>query len=147
MPAGSSRVPKAAITAASTPFNKPARYPDGIALQILGVTQRTITETGPGAMTGKPKTTFTVKFTNDSHRVIQLNQVVVSVSYGPSHALAAPVYDGGVNDFAGSVAPGKAVQTQYAFSIPTASLSNVRMSVDFDGLHTAATFVGHVSAS
>ena len=133
------------ITAARTPFSKPVSYPDGVDLAILKITQHTITDTGPGAMTGKPQTTFTVRFVNKSHRIVQLNQVVVAVTYGSARAVAPPVYDSHVADFSGSVKPGHSVQTNYAFSIPTKDLTNVTMSVDFDGLHAAATFTGRVT--
>jgi hypothetical protein len=136
---------KPKIVASHTPFNKPVEYPDGIDLKILKITQHTITETGPGEMTGKPQTTFTVKFTNHSHELVNLNQVVVSVIYGSAHSSAAPVYSDGVGDFSGSVKPGKSTQTDYAFSIPTKSLTDVTMSVRFDGLHAAATFTGRVT--
>jgi hypothetical protein len=141
---GVSTAPTTKVTAPPAPFTKPVTYPDGIDLQILGATQETITDTGPGALTGKPKTTFLIKFTNNTHAAIALNAVVVSVSYGANKATAAPVYDTSVADFGGTVAPGKSVQTHYAFSIPASDLSNVTMTVRFDGLHAAATFTGEV---
>lgn len=143
--AGGSSRHKRVLTAPPAPFSSEARYPDGIGLRILGVTQQTITATGPGAMTGKPKTTFDIEFANHSRSAVNLNEVVVEVTYGsPSHS-AAPVYDPTVQDFAGTVAAGKTVRTEYAFSIPTADLNHVRMTVRFNQLHAAATFVGAVT--
>jgi hypothetical protein len=73
-----------------------------------------------------------------------MNQVVVTVTYGTANLQAQPVYDGPVNDFSGTVQPGKATDATYAFRIPTDQLDRVVMRVDFDGLHAAATFSGKV---
>ena len=142
---GQPRTPS--VTASSAPFSRGRKvsYPDGIALEITSITQGNVEGRGPGVISG-PKTTFSIVFTNDSHRSIDMNQVVVTVTYGPNHLQARPVYDDtGEFDFAGLVPPGASRNATYAFSIPTDQLSRVVMDVDFDGLHTSAVFAGKVT--
>ena len=134
--------PDARISAPSAPLTKPVTYRDGLQVRILSTAQSTITAVGPGALTGKPMTTFKIEFTNRTTKPVDLNQVVVSARYGKGLEPAQPVYVDGLNDFAGTVAPGKTAATSYAFSIPVADLGLVTLGVDFDGKHTVAVFTG-----
>jgi hypothetical protein len=137
--------PTPSISAPVEKFISPVTYPDGIAVTILSITEGVTTEQAPGSLTGRPSTLFKISFTNNSKAAIDLSQVVVTVTYGSQNLLATPLYNvASVADFSGTVAPGKSVATSYAFSIPKADLSDVRMAVDFDGLHAAATFDGSV---
>ena len=99
-------------------------------------------------MAGREYVRFTVKLTNSSAKPINLNQVVVTTTYGASSQLAAPVYTEGAGtyDFSGSVKPGASTTAIYAFAVPTKQLGRVTMVVDFDGLHTSATYRGAVVA-
>ncbi len=120
-------------------------YPDGLKVRIVKISQGTITAQGPGELTGRPKTTFTIEMTNGTSKPINLTQVVVSASYGTPPLQAPPVYDSGTTDFATVLAPGKATSTGYTFSIPVDQLGSVTVWVDFDGTHTAAVFAGSVA--
>ena len=134
-----------AVSAAAEPFSRAVTYTDGASLRILGVKQTTTTANGPGVIVG-PATVFAVEFTNRSSRSVDLSSVVTKVTYGVGATVAAPVYTvDGAQDFSGTVKPGQSVQTTYAYAIPVAQLSHVVMVIDFDGLHTAATFTGAVS--
>ena len=117
---------------------------EGVSLAITKVEQGTVTEQGPGAFTGDPKTLFTVALTNGSKQAITLDQVVVTARYGSPARVARPTYGSGAKDFSGTVKPGKTATATYSFSVPTSQLKNVTMAVDFDGLHAAATFRGPV---
>lgn len=140
------KTPSPAVSAPAAPFVKgtKAAYADGISVQIRQITQGVTTGSGPGVLAGRPKTTFVIVFTNNSRKPVDMNRVVVTVIYGPNHLQAAPVYDDSVNDFSGTVAPGRSTNATYSFTIPAASLNQVVMRVDFDGLHAAATFTGKV---
>jgi len=85
-----------------------------------------------------------MRFTNGSSKTIPLDQVVVTVVYGPDRRLAAPVYLDGSQDFGAIVKPGGSATANYSFSIPSGDLDDVTMYVDFDGLHGAATFHGKI---
>src|SRR6266700_1585350 len=81
-----------------------------------------------------------------SKAAINLDRVVVTVTYGTAHSQAVAIYDDGVRDFSGTVAPAGTAQAVYAFSIATDQLTDVVMTVDFDGLHTSATLTGSAKA-
>lgn len=141
-----SPTPTPAVTVAPTPFEAPAKYGDGVQVAVKAVKQGTVTATGPGELTGQPYTSFRITFTNRSAKALDLTRVVVSVTYGPDEADAAPVYgDDGVADFSTTIGAGKAAEAVYAFSIPKAQLGAVTMRVDFAADHQAATFLGRVA--
>jgi len=139
-------VGKPSISAAPEPLNHDVTYSDGVALRIIGITQGITDGSGPGALPGRPRTQFTVSLSNGSKAAINLDRVVVTVTYGTAHSQALAIYDDGVRDFSGMVAPAGTAQAVYAFSIATDQLTDVVMTVDFDGVHTSATFTGSAKA-
>jgi hypothetical protein len=130
------------IASTTASFRAAVHYSDGVSIAITKITQGTDTNTGAGAMPGKPVTTFTVVLSNHTSAAINLDQVVVSVVYGSPAAHAVPVDGPTTADFSGTVAPGKQANAVYAFSIPTANLGDTTMGIDFDGKHTVAVFTG-----
>jgi outer membrane murein-binding lipoprotein Lpp len=139
-------VGKPSISAAPEPLNHDVTYSDGVAVRIIGITQGVTDGSGPGALPGRPRTQFTVSLRNRSKAAINLDRVVVTVTYGAAHSQALAIYDDGVRDFSGTVAPAGTAQAVYAFSIATDQLTDVVMTVDFDGVHTSATFTGSAKA-
>ena len=130
------------VSAAPVPVRSPVVYPDGLKVRVAGISQQKVTAQGPGELTGKPMTIFTIEMTNGTSAPIDLTQVVVTAAYGTPAVAAAPVYDNGIQDFATSLKPGATATTKYAFSIPVKDLKRITLSVDFDGKHTAAVFDG-----
>jgi hypothetical protein len=139
-------VGKPSISAAPEPLNHEVTYIDGVAVRIIGITQGVTDGSGPGALPGRPRTQFTVSLRNRSNAAINLDRVVVTVTYGAAHSQALAIYDDRVRDFSGTVAPAGTAQAVYAFSIATDQLTDVVMTVDFDGMHTSATFTGSAKA-
>jgi hypothetical protein len=139
---------KPSISAPSAKFNAPVRYSDGVRLEITKAEQGVETGHGPGVMAGREYVRFTLKLTNGSTKAINLNEVVVTTFYGTSKQLAAPVYteSAGTYDLSGTVKPGASATALYAFAVPGTQLGRVTMVVDFDGLHTSATYTGAVVA-
>lgn len=136
------------VSAPAAKFSAPVVYPDGVTLTITKADKGVEKGHGAGVMAGREYVRFTVKLTNSSAKPINLNQVVVTTTYGASSQLAAPVYTEGAGtyDFSGSVKPGASTTAIYAFAVPTKQLGRVTMVVDFDGLHTSATYRGAVVA-
>ena len=136
------------VSAPGAKFNAPVAYPDGVTLALTKADKGIEKGHGPGVMAGREYVRFTVKLTNGSSKAINLNQVVVTTTYGTTNQLAAPVYTEGAGtyDFSGTVQPGASATALYAFAVPTKQLNRVRMVVDFDGLHTSATYTGAVVA-
>ncbi len=130
------------VSARAATFTTAVSYPTGLVVRVDSIKQQTITAQGPGALTGKPSTTFTIRFTNNSTKAVDLSQVVVSAFFGRPQQPSEPVYTGGQNDFSGTLAPGRSMATGYAFSIPVQQLGSVTLTVDFGGIYKPAVFYG-----
>jgi hypothetical protein len=138
------KAPTPTVSAAPKPFNEAIQCPDGVTLAVTGVSQGKVEGKGPGVFVGEPTTTIALRMTNRSEEAVSLNGVVVTMLYGADRLQARPVYDETARDFTGSVAPGDSATATYVFSVPKAQLGRVRMFVDFDGVHTYATFKGSI---
>ena len=136
------------VSAPGAKFSGVVKYPDGVTLVITKAEKGVETGHGPGVMAGREYVRFTLKLTNGSTKAVNLNQVVLTTTYGATNQLAAPVYteSAGTYDFSGTVKPGASATALYAFAVPTKQLNRVAMVVDFDGLHTSATYTGAVVA-
>ena len=136
------------VSAPAAAFTAPVSYPDGVSLVITKAEKGVETGHGPGVMAGREYVRFTVKLTNASAKPVNLNEVVVTTFYGTTKQLAAPVYteSAGTYDFTGTVKPGASITARYAFAVPTKERRSVTMVVDFDGLHSSATYRGAVVA-
>jgi hypothetical protein len=138
------KTPKPTISVAPVKFGTAARYEDGLVLDVSGIAHAKSEGQGPGVFAGEPVTRFTLTVTNGSGSTVDLNQVVVSVRYGKPQREASPVYDQTSQDLHGALKPGSKARATYGFSIPAASLSDVLMTVDIDGVHRLASFTGSV---
>ncbi|SDP38127.1 hypothetical protein SAMN04489867_2252 [Pedococcus dokdonensis] len=136
------------VSAPGAKFTAPVTYPDGVKVTLTKAEKGIEKGHGAGVMNGREYVRFTVKLTNGSTKAVNLNQVVVTTTYGASAQLAAPVYtdSAGTYDFSGTVKPGASATALYAFAVPVKQLNRVTMVVDFDGLHTSATYSGAVVA-
>lgn len=134
------------VTAPPVGYTQAVAYPDGVSLEIVKVAKGVEQGHGPGDMAGREYVRFTVRLSNGSAKAINLNQVVVTLFYGASRQLAAPVYAFEVDshDFGGTVEPGASTEAAYAFAIPATELADVTMAIDFDGTHSLATYRGKV---
>lgn len=138
----SGKTPKPKYTSSTAAFGTSVEFKDGLAVEVVKIVQGKVEGEGPGVFTGDPKTTFTLRFDNRTSKPIDLNQVVVNVTYGKPPRVARPTYGETARDFYGTVKPGAKAEATYAFSIPTNELDSVRLRVDFDGTHTPVTFSG-----
>lgn len=125
-------------------LRKPVRYSDAITVAIIKINKVRSKGHGPGAMPGRPLTIFTLRFTNGSGQPLDLNKVRVVARYGKG-AQASPTSYGNLNDFYGTVAPGKSRSAAYAFALPPSGYKNVTVKVAFDARHKVAVFAGSIS--
>jgi hypothetical protein len=139
-------VPKS-HSASPQPFTKPVAYPSGLKVAVFDIVQGKDTQTGPGAATGKPTTTFTLHFHNGTAKPVALEQVVINVTYGAKHAVAQRLYDSSKDqDFDAIVKPGGSALARYEFSIPTSQLGHVQLTMTFDSAYSVAVFNGSARA-
>lgn len=136
----------ATATVARQPLKGTARYTDGLSIAITKVTNGKITGQGPGIFTGDPLTTLSVTLKNGTPKDISLDAVVATLTYGTPLRRAQPVYGPTSSDFNGTVKQGATASATYAFSVPTAQLSSVTLTLDVDGLHGLATFSGSATS-
>lgn len=136
--------PSVRVKGGVQPFTNPIIYTDGLRLTITKMTRGTVTGAGPGVFPGRPVTDFHVTLANDTQKALPLGVVVVTVTYGSPARFAHLVYDKNSADFTGPIPAGQSGKAVYGFSIPSADLDNVRMTVDLDGVHQFAVFKGKV---
>ena len=140
---GKQAKPSVAAAAGSLAPASHVTYPDGVTLTVTGIKQSVETGAGPGMFPGRPNTAITFKIDNKSSKPIDLNQVVVTTTYGKPARIAAPVYnDKSALDFFGLLRPDATVTATYLFAVPVGQLSKVTTVLDFDGVHAAARFTG-----
>lgn len=138
--------PKPTVPAKAAPFDGVVRWQDGLRLDIVSVEQGKVEGHGPGVIVGEPSTALTLRMTNGSGRTVSLNGVVVTMLYGPDQRQARPVYDDAdARDLTGVLRPGRSATAVYIFSVPRSELDQLRMYVDFDGVHTVALFRGSLT--
>lgn len=135
---------KPSIEADRANFDAAVAYPDGVTLEVRAVEGGVETGHGAGVFAGREFTVFALVLHNGTKTAIDLQQVLVTATYGSKDLVAERVYADNVEavDFGGSLAPGKDAEARYAFAVPAKALADVRLVVDFDGAHTSAVFRG-----
>lgn len=136
-----------ARTAASTgDRNTPARYPDGVSVQLTSVQQAVIEDRGPGAFAGDPVTLVSLSVANDSPEALVLDHVVVTLVYGDPARVAKPVYTESTADFGGSVKGGESSTAVYGFSVPEGDGADATLHVDIDAAYQPAVIAGNLTS-
>jgi hypothetical protein len=140
---------KPTVVADQKPFSDAIKYGDNVVLTITKATKQVESGNGPGVFAGREFVKFDIELANGSDKPIDLNSVVVTTFYGASNQLAPPVYTPSANtaDFSGELAPGQKATASYGYAIPPSDLGTVTMVVDFDAVHSSATFTGTVKTS
>lgn len=123
-------------------LSKPVVYNDKVTVAISDTRYVRNKEQGPGEMTGRVLTIFTLRFSNGSAQPLDLNKVRVVARYGPKKAQASPTSYANINDFYGTVAPGGKRSASYAFDLPATGYRAVVLGVGFDAKHKTALFAG-----
>ncbi|WP_019629273.1 hypothetical protein [Actinomadura atramentaria] len=152
-PPAPSEQPESEVTAApgsealkSTGLRRPVTYDDKVSVAVVDVRHVRNRATGPGEVTGRTLTIFTLRFTNGSSSTLDLNKVRVLARYGPKGAQASPTSYANLNDFYGTVAPGAKKSASYAFDLPASGYKSVTLKVAFDAKHRTAVFTGAIHA-
>jgi hypothetical protein len=135
-------VPGATPLTASTGLRKTVEYNDQITVKLTKVEGYEVKEEGPGIIKGQQITIFTLTFTNGSTKLLDLNNVKVTATYGGQERQAEPSYFGNLNDFFGTVKPGDSRSAAYGFVLPESGYDDLALRVKFDDEHSTAVFVG-----
>lgn len=131
------------ITADPGTFTTPVTYTDGLRVSVLRVSNGVDSAQGAGAYPGTAVSRVTLRVTNGSAQPVDLNNVVVQLTYGKPARVAQAVYDDtATRDFASVVKPGRAVDGVYAYAVPSGARGDLTMHVDLDALHAVAALTG-----
>jgi hypothetical protein len=134
--------PGSAALKSSGGLRKPVTYDDKISVAISNIRYVKNKDQGPGELTGKVLTIFTLKFTNGSGKPLDLNKVQVTAVYGAKKTRAQHTSYANLNDFYGTVPAGGAKSASYAFDLPSTGYKSVMVGVKFDAQHKTALFAG-----
>jgi hypothetical protein len=134
--------PGSAPLQSSGGLRKPVTYGDKISVAISGIRYVKNKDIGPGEVTGKVLTIFTLKFANGSAKPLDLNKVQVTAVYGTKKTRAQHTSYANLNDFYGTVAAGGNKTASYAFDLPSTGYKAVMVGVKFDAQHKTALFAG-----
>jgi hypothetical protein len=134
------------VKAKPTSIDGTVKYSDGVRLGITDVQFGKETDKGPGAFPGREYAILSLAVENSSDKALSMQTVVVTV-LDSKNAAVSPVYvaKAKVQDFSGSLKPGKTAKARYAFAVPKKSRDKVTVVVDFDGVHTSAVFRGELN--
>ncbi|GAA0275778.1 hypothetical protein GCM10009527_085210 [Actinomadura nitritigenes] len=123
-------------------LRKPVTYDDKISVAISNIRYVKNKDQGPGELTGKVLTIFTLTFTNGSGKPLDLNKVQVTAVYGTKKTRAQHTSYANLNDFSGAVPAGGTKAASYAFDLPSTGYKSVMVGVKFDAQHKTALFAG-----
>lgn len=118
-------------------------YPDGVVVRVDAVRNGVENGHGAGVFNARAFTAVTLTVANGSATPVDLNEVVVTATYGSPALVASPVYeDPGAQDFSGIAVPGGSLSATYAFAVPPRDRGSAGLQVDFDSAHDPAVFGG-----
>jgi hypothetical protein len=118
-------------------------YPDGVVVRVDDFNNGVEDGRGPGVFSGRAFTAVTLTVSNGSTAPVDLNEVVVTATYGSPAVVASPVYENPqAQDFSGIAPPGGALSALYVFAIPPKDRGSATLQVDVDAAHDPAVFGG-----
>lgn len=138
VPAGELRIRR------PVPLDVTARFGGGLSLRVTDVTPVRGVARGPGEIAG-PAVRLTVQISNQGHRAVSLESVVLSVSYGGAETPAVTLTGSGARPFGGDVEPGRSQTAQYVFAIPAAERGDVQVVATYTGSAPGVELIGSVA--
>jgi len=130
------------VTAMPGDFGGVVSYPDGVQVTTGKFRRGSVTEEGPGYITGAKYLVMDVKIKAPAKAGLNVDHVVATLRFGDEELVGAPLYgEADTRDFGGTI---KAKRTQtaiYAFLLPDGAEAPA-LYVDIDGQHAPATVRG-----
>jgi hypothetical protein len=119
----------AETTLPAVPLRSSAPFGNGIRARVTGLRYGTVTETGPGQLTGSPAITFRITLYNTSRAAAGVDGVSVNAYYGARKTPAVPTNLYTTRPIHGRVAAGSTATGSYAFAIPPSQRHDVTLTV------------------
>jgi hypothetical protein len=156
-PSGGTAVPKVVrgtarpvptVKAAAARIGGSVAYSDGVRLRVTKTTRGVENGKGPGVFPGRTYVLFDLELVNGARTDLRLDQVVVTALAGrpPVPVTSTYIASAKPSDFSGTVRPGASARARYAFAMNPGPKDPVTVVVDFDGIHTSATFSGPLTS-
>lgn len=99
------------------------------------------TAIGPGQIAG-PALRVTLELTNGTAETIPLNAALVQLYYGEDAVPGDPLSGPGVNEFSGTLAPGKSATGVYVIAVPEDQRDVVQITFGYEPAGTVVAFEG-----
>lgn len=126
-------------TAAPVPVDKEQDFGTGVKAKISGIEAIEVTKVNPGEIKG-PAAKFTVTFTNNSDKKIDLSATTVTLNYDGMEASAFSSEP--AQEPPASLAPGKSASGVYVFGVPKDKRDKITIRVSYDAQAPLAIFEG-----
>lgn len=126
-------------TAAPVPVDKEQDFGTGVKAKISNVEAIEVTKVNPGEIKG-PAAKFTVTFTNNSDKKIDLTATTVTLNYDGMEASAFS--SDPAQEPPASLEPGKSASGVYVFGVPKDKRDKITIRVSYDAQAPLAIFEG-----
>ncbi len=129
-------------TKKAVPLDKTGDFGTGLTVRLSRIAAVKGKATAPGEIAG-PAIKVTVIARNRADRAIDLNSVVVFVSFGTKHMPASELSEG-ARPLTGRLAPDKSQTGTYIYTVPEEERKKVRVEISYSSKAPTVAFEGPV---
>lgn len=129
-------------TKKAVPLDKTGDFGTGLTVRLSRIAAVKGRATAPGEIAG-PAIKITVTARNRTDRALQLNSVVVFVSFGTNHTPASELSEG-ARPLTGRLAPDTSETGTYLYTVPEQERKKVRVEISYSNKAPTVAFEGPV---
>jgi hypothetical protein len=130
-------------------FHQQIVYPDGVAVEVVRIKHTRLSDIGwtdTGLRAGAPIQLLTVRVTNNSTALLDVDGATGLLTYGQDGVEAGPVFDAKnhTEDMSGKLVPRRSKTGIYGYIVPTGELGSVQFEFTPAFNHEPAIFTGSI---
>lgn len=130
-------------------FHQQVVYPDGVAVEVVRIKHTRLSDVGwtdIGLRAGAPIQLLTVRVTNNSTTLLDVDGATGLLTYGQDGVEAGPVFDAKnhTEDMTGKLVPRRSKTGIYGYLVPTGELGSVQFEFTPAFNHEPAIFTGSI---
>jgi hypothetical protein len=130
-------------------FHQQVVYPDGVAVEVVRIKHTRLSDVGwtdTGLRAGAPIQLLTVRVTNNSTALLDVDGATGLLTYGQDGVEAGPVFDAKnhTEDMSGKLVPRRSKTGIYGYIVPTGELGSVQFEFTPAFNHEPAIFTGSI---